>query len=76
MESVAQASPKRQKQTTEVPQKEGPKLLEHTTAQPSPAKQTARFQRMKEEKGKDKVGDDVQTIPDCSWSLCCLQGNK
>jgi hypothetical protein len=60
---VAQASPKRQKRTTEVPRKEVSKLLERTTIQPSLAKQTAHLRISREEKGKDKVGDDVQTIP-------------
>jgi hypothetical protein len=57
--AAAQTSPKRHKRTTKIPRKEVSKLPEHTTIQPSPAKQTAHPRQTREEKGKDKVGDDA-----------------
>jgi hypothetical protein len=60
--SVTQTSPKRQKRATEVPWKEVSETPKHTIVQPSPAKHIARPRQTREEKGKDKVGDDVPPI--------------
>jgi hypothetical protein len=59
-ESMAQPSQTKRKQTIEVPRKETSELQGHTVAQPSPAKETARPRKTREEKGKSKVGDSLQ----------------
>jgi hypothetical protein len=61
-EATAPASPKKHKQTAEVPSKEVSKPPEHTITQTFPAKQVDRPRRTREEKGKDKVGNDVPPI--------------
>jgi hypothetical protein len=61
-EATAPASPKKHKQTVEVPSTEVSKPSEYIIIQTFPTKQVDRPRWTREEKGKDKVGDDVPPI--------------
>ena len=61
-ETAALASPTKLKQNVEVAPREVFELSKHSTAQTFPIKLISCSQRTKEEKGKDKVRDEVPSI--------------
>jgi hypothetical protein len=62
MEGTAPVSPDKHKQTVEVPLIETSELLEHTSIHTFPTEQVGHLRRTREEKGKNKVGDNMPPI--------------